>query len=419
MRDGFLVGLALDPLQGSPCSGCVQLWLSERKIMLEEAGVTDLRYHKTILADLFSENSPHVIYEVPEGGIPIRLECAIFPHPLCLCRKSNYLGPQTLTKHTNFAFSPIVQLKCVRYGTPEGNLWQAWASGRAFHSASFVTAYGMGREKEAARLSAVEEWMKKCSQLPVEEETIATLSDFVSEKGEDVSTSVLNGALSALGAGATKEDATLNALHQLAKLKTLRQFSLENRYPMLIVGANSWLRQKVPFFLLQAYDLYPLFYPNSMPSWVVGLVAFSRIRTDERPVFVFAADSEISKALDMAIFRVLEHCFPGGSRLMGKEGNRSVKFSKLNLWWTHWVYRCPKLCLKDVIHLESHPRSLELWRNMAAHDQEQLCLSSANNERFPTSLRYLVQIYQPSISKVSKQNVNGIGASVMYSGLTQ
>ena len=94
---------------------------------------------------------------------------------------------------------------------------------------------------------------------------------------------------------------------------------------MLIVGANNWLRTRVPFFLLQQYDLHLLFYPNSMPSWVVGIAAFSRVKVDEKPIFAFGSASQIGNAMDLAVFKILELCRPDDLRIGAGVSSASIR----------------------------------------------------------------------------------------------
>ena len=222
-----------------------------------------------------------------------------------------------------------------------------------------------------------------------------------------------------MGAGATHEDAVMNGLTGLAQARTLRKYVNTMKSPMLVVGSNNWVRGRVPFFLLQQYDLHLLFYPNSTPSWVVGVCALSRIKTDEPPIFVFGCDANVLGALDSALGKVLERCRPsdwkaaedgevasvGDEEISKKE---SLKNTRLGMWWTHWIYRCPKISLKDVLHLEAYPKGIEHWRNYFTDGQEKLSVVSLNNELLPERLRFLVKVSSPVVS-TSTRNVNGIG----------
>ncbi len=403
------MGLGYDRLVGSPCADCVRLWLRDRGMDVEQSTLSAINRHRSQVLELIEENDPHIFSEIPKLGDPIRLDCAVYPHPECSCNKSNYTPPKALSKQTNFAFSPIVQLKCVRYGTPSGNLWQAIAFGRSVHCTDLLKASGVGREKETARIRAVEEWMIKAARLREQaQKEEGGFVDLVTDQTQPALWENISTCLDSTGIGNTKEKALLNGLHNLARLKTLRQFSEKNRKPMLVVGTNSWLRGRVPFYLLQAYDLYALFYPNPLPSWVVGMVAFSRVRTDEPPKFVFASASNIQAALDEALFLLLERCYPGGS-ISSHSDKAADKKSRLNLWWTHWIYRCPKISLRDILHLEDHPNTLDIWRHHFSDSEDKLHYKKLNDLTLPDSIRHLIKVYQPSVSLRTGSNVNGIG----------
>jgi hypothetical protein len=123
IKDGFLLGLEREPGKGSPCGGCVEKWLTDRKVWCERRDLSALLVRRELIAELLSENSPHIFYEIYDDGTEIRLESIVYPHPECVCDKLNYTPPKEITRKVNFAFSPIHHLKVVRFGTPDGNLW--------------------------------------------------------------------------------------------------------------------------------------------------------------------------------------------------------------------------------------------------------------------------------------------------------
>ncbi|MBI4402973.1 MAG: hypothetical protein HY537_02355 [Deltaproteobacteria bacterium] len=415
LREGFLVGLARDPDEGSPCANCVERWLIDRRVFIEKAELSDLRTREP-LAELLAENTPHILYELPPQGDPVRLECVVFPHPRCECNRKHYLAPVRIAKKTNFAFSPIIQLKCARYGTPSGNLWLTSAAGRAPFSDRLITAFGAARDREAARMQAVECWLEKSSlvDLPVRlngGESFAA-RNVVGDTGEIVAELPAT-AFDAFGAAHSLEEANQKACLALVKLSILKSYSSTGKNPMLVVGANSWLRSRLPFFLLQEYDLYPLFYPNSSPAWIVGIAALSRLRTDQRPVFVFGANGDVTKAFDEAIFRLLEHCRPVewiSDELRNMKERDPQKASKLNLWWTHWIYRCPKISLRDVLHLEPHASAPENWQQYYSEIGAKVTLGSVNCDFLPTAFRHIVRATVVSAAQAPEViNINGIG----------
>ncbi len=416
IREGFLLGLAMAPEVGAPCASCVQRWLESRGVWLERAEISDLRIRRDLLGDLLAENSGHTFYEISHDGLVTKLDCLVFPHPECSCQRSNFIPPREVNKKTNFAFSPITHIQCARFGTPEGNLWLTSAAGDLPGTGKKETAFAVASDREDSRMQAVENWLKKAALAatanePLKSETLQTgaLSilppPLLSTSGEVV------------GAGMNQEEATLDALFQLARTRTLRRYAGTMKNPMLVVGANNWIRTRVPFFLLQQYDFHLLFYPNSMPAWVVGIAAFSRQNTQEKPIFVFGAEAEIGKAFDKAFGKILEVCQPGEEgevRQTWREEKKTAGNAKLNLWWTHWIYRCPKVSLKDLLHLEAYPRTVEHWREFLRDGEDPIGVVGINTAILPSGIRSLVRLYLPGEPTKVSRNVNGIGTLAAF-----
>jgi hypothetical protein len=418
VRDGFILGSAMDPEKGAPCSNCVLLWLKQRNVWAEHATLGDLTIRRDLIADVLAENSAHVMYEISRDGTAIRMDALVFPHPRCSCEKINYIAPTSIAKNINYAFSPLTQIYCTRFGTPDGNLWLTRVTGDCPLSEKTLTIFAVERDKEVSRKKAVDEWMKKAieADLPlrvrrgelIASEVLQT-GDFELMKRDQSSENVL----SAMGAGPNREEATLNALIDLAKATTLRRYAHSMKNPMLIVGANEYIRSKAPFFLLQQYDLHLLFYPNSMQAWVVGLVAVSRQRTDEKPVFVFSAHTDIKEALDQLFCKILEALKPEeqltGTPVLRRDKADSIS-SQMNMWWIHWIYRCSKINLKDILSLESYSRKLSQWRDYYRDGQEEASILSVNNPYLPTQIRTVVKVQIPLRDRIHNvRNINGIG----------
>ena len=419
VKDGFLIGLALPPEAGSPCVNCVLSWLKDRDVWAEIALVSDLKIRRELLGELIAENNNHVMYEITRQGDVTRVDSVIFPHPSCRCQKTGYVGKLDWSRNTNFAFSPIFQIKCARYGTPNGNLWLTSATGEAPDSKQLITVHGVAKDRESSRAKAVDNWLKQAGTSDLsEKELLGTrfaVENFQTgklEQGQKPSNALIEG----LGAGANREEATLDALCQLAKTRTVKKFSNAMKNPMLVVGCNNWIRQNVPFFMLQQYDLHLLFYPNSTPCWVVGIAALSRVSTSELPKFMFASGPDMTEALTDALYKLLAICRPGdGKKEDGiihhtlESKATSQKNSKLNMWWTHWIYRCPKISLKDILHLEPYPRNLNLWKEYFQDGQEPLSIVNLNHTGLPKKIRTIVKLSSPLETNQRMNNVEGIG----------
>ncbi|MBY0372326.1 hypothetical protein K2X33_16720 [bacterium] len=419
-RDGFLVGLAMDPEKGSPCVRCVQGWLEKRGMGSQPGKIEELNIRRDVLAELLASNSAHVIYEVHHDGTVNRLKSTVFPLPGCPCSKGKFAPPQDSDPTNNLTFSPITSIKCVRYVTPQGHLWLTSASGQHALGKERISVYGAGSSKAASRRAAIDNWLKQAAVADLRErqnnEAIA-VEVLQTGNGDFLSLQSKKEAWTALGAGSNYEEATLEALYTLTRQKTLQGYANTAKNPMLVVGANNWIRQRVPFFLLQEYDLHLLFYPNASPCWVVGLAAFSRTKADAKPLFTFSSDADINVALEGLIAKLLEWARPEGADGMEEaQGSKaspdsaySEKGFKLNLWWTHWIYRCAKITLKDILHLESYPRSVDYWRDYLRDGQANVTLVPLNHADLPTDLRVVVRLVQLKELAAVERKVVGIG----------
>ncbi len=420
LRDAFLVGVAGDPRESSPCVGCIQKWLDDRKVWNEAGSMSDLTVRKDLVVEVMEKRDPHRFYEISKDGTAVRLECVVFPHAKCNCQRDRYIPAKKIGEHTNFTFSPILQLRSARYGTPEGNIWMSVAAGHAPISTKHVTGTGLSRQKSEARQQAVSEWMKRAAfsdkAYHAAPSDVADVTAFQTATPTRVPlTELLLRGSEVMGTGTSKEQATMEAMFELAKVRTLKKYAASMKHPMLVVGTNNWIRQRIPFFLLQQYDLHLLFYPNAMPAWVVGVVAMSRAKVDEQPIFAFGSHAQILTALDRALFRVLEACRPvdwdeaehANTHSQSRIG--SAQKSKLNLWWNNWIYRCPKISLREVLTLENYSPTLETWRDFFRDGEPQLNLLQLNGDLLPETIRTLVSVSSAAEEPKLFRNVNGIG----------
>ena len=123
--------------------------------------------------------------------------------------------------------------------------------------------------------------------------------------------------------------------------------TIEVHQPMLIVGANNYLRSKLPFFVMQKYNVALFFMPTSEPYWKVGAILVNRT-ADVKPCFVYCENKSIIEAL--------KYLFIGITIEAMKDKHVHVN-PKLLMWTENWIYRCPKISLKDITHLESYKES--------------------------------------------------------------
>lgn len=418
IREGFLVGVAAERSSGSPCQECLFLWLRERDVWVEKAQVSDLIVRRDILAELLVENSPHTQYEISKDGIATRLDGLVFPHPQCECWKNHsYTAPTELSKKTNFAFTPLTQIKSVRLGTPSQSLWLTSVGGQGPLSRKVIQASAVETDREASRQSAIAAWMKSAAYEDLRTR-IQSGESIASEVFQSNQIEILNSERFAMdefkgmGAGSTPEAARLEALTSLARYRVIHQYGAAMKNPMLVVGSNAWIRDRVPFFLLQQQDLYLLFYPNAFPCWVVGVAAFSRQSVEAKPIFVFASGTDINQAMSEALYKMVDQCRPSE---WSPSSDRTVsdkekdKKAKLHQWWTNWIYRSPKISLKDVLHLENYSHDLAVWKGYFSDGQDPVHFTPANHPLLPFPIRRLVKLSLSKPVQASPYSVRGIG----------
>jgi hypothetical protein len=415
LREGYLIGVAYEPAAASPCVECIQKWLLDRQITTHPVDVETWKLRSDLLQRVIQDANPHTCYEVGSDGSETKLENCVFPHPECSCQKENFHMPREFSWNLSFAFSPLTQIKCVRYTTPLGHLWLSSVSGKAAVSRQQIKVFGSGTTKEESRKRAIEDWLKRASvsdfecthhpKRPLAAESLQTLASTQVRLDDPL--------LLGTGAGPDYTQATLQALYDLTKKRTLQRYSTNLKNPILVVGSHAWLRNKLPFFMLQEYDWYILFYPNSSPCWVVGMAGFSRLQSDAKPIFVFNAHPNMEQALDGAIGKTLEACrpdFDGNGRAPITETEVSDRERQKNLWWTHWIYRCSKISLKELQSMESYAEDLELWRSYFRDGQPAVSLVPANRSEYPRAFNSLVHARLHE-AKMPAPKVLGIGTS--------
>jgi hypothetical protein len=220
-----------------------------------------------------------------------------------------------------------------------------------------------------------------------------------------------NSYLDAEGVGLTEKEALMNSLHELAKQHTLKRFANLARNPMLVIGAENWIREQLPFYVLQNYDVHMLFYPNSMPSWVIGIVAINRKTTESSPVFVFSSGPGIFNVIEDALNKLLIHIRPeeGLEEWPPSSIKVAPRNSKLNTWWNAWVYRCVKITLKDILHLEDYANEVQVWKDYFKDGQQEVLLLQNTSPFLPTNLFHIQRIRIKLDVQIRKALISGIG----------
>ncbi len=126
-----------------------------------------------------------------------------------------------------------------------------------------------------------------------------------------------------------------------------------SRKSMLVVGSSSFLRQRLPFFVGQNFDVFLSFYPHSGETWRVGAVMMSRRHKTEAPIELTLEDKDVNKALQNLMGAITIEAQGEATDSELSEPTIEVP-EKLVAWITHAVYRKPKLSLKDVLELKPY-----------------------------------------------------------------
>lgn len=185
----------------------------------------------------------------------------------------------------------FASVQSIRYGTPEGNIWVSRATdkdGKVFT--------GTGKDREESRTSA------KSGGIQIQEVDPTRLMQ-------------------------------------------------ERRRSMLVLGSNSFQRQKLPFFILQNYDVHYFFHPNSNAYWHIGAMTISRTNPGDIK-YVAVRGGDVNQTLDALNQAVLvQRSTPEGTVSQGE----AIPETQAK-WLANWVYRQPKLSLRDVLALEAYPQ---------------------------------------------------------------
>jgi hypothetical protein len=402
LADSWLIGVAADPAVGSPCSSCVERWLAMRGIAAESTPLQEVPQARDAIAERLLEGTPHTVAEIARDGSVVLLEGVVFPHPACVCAGREYVAPDKWNKKTNFAFSPIYSLRIGRYGTADGNLWLARAEGDGPDGRPFTVVSG-GREREGARFSAVEKWLGRYAAVEAQKTGRVLRSHPV--VGGETRLGPSTTAFSGVGVGADWQSAALQALYDRTRRAVLRRHATSGKAPMLVVGTGNWLRSKVPFYLLQRYDVHLLFYPNSHPAWVVGAVALCRKGLAENPTFAFGCAGSVHDAIEQTLVTLVERTRPNdpfadGTAAFGRSDGKVEPVEEAQLrrnvrrihWWNHWIYRCPKISQSDLLHLEPYAPALEPWREYFRDGMAGLELCELNSAVLPAGIRTVVGV---------------------------
>ena len=348
IHGGYLVGLSPSSKTHSPCPNCIHSWLKQRNVDAERVAPSSVKIRRDVQVGMSSDpdHDPHVVHEISDEGNDTVLHAKMERHPACKhCSQANFVGPKHDHPGATYAFTPWQRVESTRFGTPEGNIWVTSATHQSGH-----TKYGVGTEKHASKKQAVEG----------------------SEPGKT---------------GIPDWMPTAGKLHKVSD----NEPNLGMGH--LVVGANNYLRTKMPFFALQSHD-HHIFHQHSGHAedpHRAGIIAMSRTDAGAPPVYVHAEGKTGKEALERATHQmILEHA----KGIIAKEKadhyapsepkqNVSDKEAKKQMWLTHAIYRSPKRALRDVLNAGAPVAKSDLekakgfkgfddpWKHMAPEDRKE------------------------------------------------
>ena len=120
--------------------------------------------------------------------------------------------------------------------------------------------------------------------------------------------------------------------------------------PMLVVGGNTYTRANIPASILQEYDAFLLFYQTTQAVWKTGV--FLAHKQDCRIYYSVYNDSLVIGESLKNCFKCLEDIVETGKeRDLTSITKNEIKFAT---WVTSWLYKLPKISMKDILHLENY-----------------------------------------------------------------
>jgi hypothetical protein len=202
-------------------------------------------------------------------------------------------------------------IRSARFGTPEGSIWLS------MHHDGTKSSHGVGRTRDESRKNTIEGMVPGKTGHP----------DFIPEIGKQ---------------------------------------AVQHKQGRLVVGANNYLRNKLPFFLLQQYDHHIIHHQDEQGTHHVGVIALHRQHADRAPIVTHASGETGEKALTGALHQQLIEARPvdhdeDHNPISGQKSDDPHQ-AKKNTWLTHWIYRQPKKSLKDLLTSEEPKmaKSMEL-----------------------------------------------------------
>lgn len=122
--------------------------------------------------------------------------------------------------------------------------------------------------------------------------------------------------------------------------------NMKHLKPLLIVGAERYLADWLPFELPQAWKTFVFFTPTSEVNWLVSLCAL-HVQSTFQPIWVNAEHKEITEAM-RSLLNVAALIYV---RDLPKWVNTEPYSPAKTAWLIKSFERMPKIALTDILHL--------------------------------------------------------------------
>lgn len=124
------------------------------------------------------------------------------------------------------------------------------------------------------------------------------------------------------------------------------------KFPMMIVGANSHIHQHIKHSIAKYYDVHLFFSPNDTTEYYVSALVMSRT-LDTEPYIITSYEKSSSHAI-LKLFENVNSTFFVKGNVVNPLDALSPIDKRKGLWINNSMYRCAKISLKDVLHLETY-----------------------------------------------------------------
>lgn len=117
-------------------------------------------------------------------------------------------------------------------------------------------------------------------------------------------------------------------------------------YSFLIVGANSYISDRLPQAIMSKYDIFAVMSSLPKNEITISLVVLSKIETNHKSFYITSSGISYSEAINSCLYGViLDHYKHEENLLQTRTTN-----PRLNRWLNRYLYRLPKLSLRDLLN---------------------------------------------------------------------